>query len=170
MRTVKNIMDDATIQKLVLLDKERAALIEDTNWAKDFEYSEVLAFATWCTAYRAGPGTEIFLEGDRDASLYFLVSGRVAISKRDRSDAAKQIHEVAAGKTFGEMALIDSEPRSASVAVTEEATWLVMTKDQFDKLCQETPRLGLKILQKVSKLLSQRLRQTSASLAEYLDQ
>ncbi len=159
-----------TIEKLSLIDKERANLIEQTTWAKDFSWNEVVAFAMWSTAFRATPGTEIFQEGDRDASLYLLVSGGVTICKRDRGDAARVIHQVTPGKTFGEMALIDGEPRSASVVVSEEATWLVMTKAQFEKLCEETPRLGLKIIQKIAKLVSQRLRHTSATLADYLDE
>jgi CRP/FNR family transcriptional regulator, cyclic AMP receptor protein len=59
-------------------------------------------------------GEAFFLEGDAADAMYVLESGRVAITKRWRGGEFL-LHELAAGDCFGEMALMDLQPRSASV-------------------------------------------------------
>ena len=72
------------------------------------------------------------------------------------------------GKTFGEMSLVDGEPRSASVLADEKTTLIVLTADDFARLASEIPRLAIKVLLKISKLLSQRLRHTTGVLADHI--
>ena len=63
--------------------------------------------------HRAG-GEAFFLEGDAAEAMYVLESGRVAVTKRWQGSEFV-LHELAAGDCFGEMALMDLQPRSASV-------------------------------------------------------
>jgi CRP-like cAMP-binding protein len=66
------------------------------------------------------------------------------------------------------MSLVDGEPRSASVITVEPTLMLVLTGEQFSLLAADVPRLAIKILLKITKLISQRLRHTSGTLLEYL--
>ncbi len=66
---------------------------------------------------RAG-GEAFFLEGDAAEAMYVLQSGRVAVTKRWQGFEFV-LHELAAGDCFGEMALMDLQPRSASVYALE---------------------------------------------------
>jgi CRP/FNR family cyclic AMP-dependent transcriptional regulator len=66
------------------------------------------------------------------------------------------------------MSLVDGEPRSASVVADEPTTLVVLTAEGFACLSSEVPRLAIKVLLKISKLISQRLRQTSGTLVDYL--
>ncbi len=157
------------VERLFLPEKARAEAVEKTSWAKDLSWNELVAFVKWTEPFHAAPPATIFNEGERDGSLYLLLSGRVSVQKADRAGVVRSLQQITAGKTFGEMALIDGETRSASVVVAEEATWLVMSKPNFDRMVEETPRLGLKVVQRIARLLSQRLRQTSATLADALD-
>ena len=110
----------------------------------------------------------IVREGSTDAYLCLLVDGKVNVVKEGESGAPKELGSIGPGKTFGEMSLIDGERRSASVVAEERSTLVVLTGDGFSRLSLEVPRLGLKVLFKISKLLSQRLRQTSGALVDRL--
>jgi CRP-like cAMP-binding protein len=116
----------------------------------------------------AEKGAEIVREGSRDAYLCLLVEGKVAVIKKDHGDETKRLSHIRPGKTFGEMSLLDGEPRSASVIAEETSTLIVLTAEDFARLSSELPKLAMKVLLKISKLLSQRLRQTSGMLADHI--
>ena len=86
-----------------------------------------------------------------------------------KTDKSKVIGSVGEGKTFGEMALIDREPRSASVVAVSDTILIVLHLTEFNDMSDSSPRLALKILHRIAKLLSHRLRQTSGVLADFLD-
>jgi CRP-like cAMP-binding protein len=100
--------------------------------------------------------------------LCLVVEGRVSVMKEGARHAPKRIGTIGAGNTFGEMSLIDGEPRSASVVAEEPTILIVLTGEGFARLSLEVPRLAFKVLLKLSKLLSQRLRQTSGVLVDHL--
>jgi CRP-like cAMP-binding protein len=66
------------------------------------------------------------------------------------------------------MTIIDGEPRSASAITVGEATLMVMTEDNFDRLVNERPRVAVVLVLKIAKLMSQYLRQTSGRLIDHL--
>ena len=66
------------------------------------------------TPVHRASGEAFYLEGDAAEAMYVLESGRVAVTKRWQGGEFV-LHEVAAGDCFGEMALMDLQPRSASV-------------------------------------------------------
>ncbi len=72
------------------------------------------------------------------------------------------------GRSIGEMSLIDREPRSASCKVIESATVLLLTREQFEKLSVEHASIALKLLMRITRLMSRRLRMTSGQLVEHL--
>ena len=74
-----------------------------------------------------------------------------------------------AGKTLGEMAVVDGEPRSATCVAKRECVLLLLTKDNFQCIVRQRPGLAVKLLVVIAKLLSQRLRQVSGVLVDYLD-
>ena len=110
----------------------------------------------------------IVREGGHEVYLCLLVDGKVRVEKEGDRRVAKSLGSVGPGKTFGEMSLIDGEPRSASIIAEEAATLLVLTGDDFQSLSVEVPRLAIKILLKISKVMSQRLRQTTGALLNHL--
>ena len=97
------------------------------------------------------------------------LEGKVAVIKKDHGDETKRLGVIRPGKTFGEMSLLDGEPRSASVIAEETSTLIVLTAEDFARLSSELPKLAMKVLLKISKLLSQRLRQTSGMLADHIN-
>jgi len=156
---------------LIKLDKtlkEKAELLEGTNWLGSFTWKEIEIFARYVEVFRVQAGGSIFQEGGKDASLCLIVEGSVQIVKENTETRKKILSVVTRGKTVGEMALFDGEPRSASAIAAESATIMMLTKDSFDRLISELPGLAAKLLLVLGKLLSQRLRQTSGKLIDFI--
>ena len=83
----------------------------------------VLSRAPWISVE---PGHWFFREGERGASIYWLEQGRVAICMR-RGDTDVELRQLGPGDCFGEVALFDFGPRSASVLALEPCRALEIT-------------------------------------------
>jgi len=92
-----------------------------------------------------------------------------AIVKHDAAEHGKVVATLGPGQTIGEMALLDGQPRSASVVAAEDLVLLVFTRAALEHLVEEKPSLAVKVLWKLARVLSQRLRQTSGALVERLE-
>ncbi|MCC7540383.1 MAG: Stp1/IreP family PP2C-type Ser/Thr phosphatase [Deltaproteobacteria bacterium] len=112
-----------------------------------------------------GPGQVVMGEGDGGDELYIVLTGRVRVHKGDAT-----ITTLGAGEHMGEMALIDSAPRSASVTAEEEANLLVVRRKDFFDLVRKDHSVAVKLLWSFLGVLAQRLRQTSRDLGEARDQ
>ncbi len=110
-------------------------------------------------------GTEIIKEGTLSDCAYIIESGRVQVSKTLSSGEEQVIGILEENDIFGEMSLIDSLPRSATVLALEDCTITVMTQETFNHLAQHNPQALMPIL----KILAKRLRST-LSLVESLQE
>lgn len=152
--------------KLSLLEKSN--FIESTQWANEFSYPQVKKVAACMDVYQVPKETLLFYEGDKTAFLVLIVKGQVHAVKFDSQRKPKRIATLGAGKTIGEMSLIDGEPRSASAITATDVTLLVMTMDHFNRLIDEWPRVAVILILKIAKLMSQHLRRTSGRLIDHV--
>lgn len=83
--------------------------------------------------------TIIFREGDPGDSLYIISSGRVRIFRKGEEQMEFDLSFPGPGESFGEMALLSGEPRSADVEVLEETHLLVLLKADFDRILRDFP-------------------------------
>jgi CRP-like cAMP-binding protein len=97
-------------------------------------------------------GDLVFAEGEPGDALYLIVEGKVKVQKGDKELARLQIRDV-----FGEMAVLDSEPRSASVTALEDSVVLKIGRDDFRDILSERPEIAMGVM----KVLTRRLRETS---------
>ena len=86
-----------------------------------------------------------------------------------RWNTPKLIATVDAGKTLGEMSMIDGEPRFATCVAAEPCVIAVLSRENLARIILEQPILGAKILMELVLMLSQRLRQTSVKLVSLMD-
>jgi signal transduction histidine kinase len=105
------------------------------------------------TEQRYLPGQILFKEGDMGDSMYIIWSGRAAVVKGD-FQAPTILGYRGAGDIIGEMALLENQPRSASVVALEEVRALRVARQDFEEMLTSNPVLGLSIL----GILSARLR------------
>ncbi len=101
-------------------------------------------------------GTKIIEEGTLSDCAYIIESGRVQVSKTLSNGEEQVIGILEQNDIFGEMSLIDSLPRSATVLALEDCTISVMTQETFNNLAQHNPEALMPIL----KVLAKRLRST----------
>ena len=148
--------------------KVRAELLDATRWANEFSWSEIKGLAAHLRVERRPKGETICREGQTDPSLFIIAKGSVSIHKHDAGERAKLIAKLGPGQTIGEMALLDGQPRSATAVAAEDLVLLVFTRAELDRLVEEAPFLAVKLIWKLARFLSQRLRQTSGALAEHL--
>ena len=106
----------------------------------------------------------IFEEGDEGEKFYLILKGEVRISKIIAGVGEEALVILKKGSYFGEMSLIDQEPRSAHAIVNRPAELLVIDRMDFDKLLREDKELAYKLLWTLVKTLSRRLRQTNEKI------
>jgi CRP-like cAMP-binding protein len=144
-------------------------MIGHTRFFSDFSREDVQMLAGFMQVYRAEPGQMIIREGDIDDYMLLIVQGKVDIVKTDKRGAIQPMTSVGPGLTLGEMSMIDGEPRFATCIAEEATTFAVLSRDSMVRIILEEPSLGAKLLIKLVTLLSQRLRQTSSTLLQYME-
>jgi CRP-like cAMP-binding protein len=146
------------------------SLIPKCSLLEHFSLAEVSALATFMDVYRAETGMEIIREGDGGDFMLMLIQGKVEVHKRDRWNTPQLLASVEAGRTLGEMSMIDGEARFATCIAAETTLFAVLTRESLARIIVEQPLLGAKILMELVLMLSQRLRATSGRLLGLLDQ
>jgi len=99
----------------------------------------------------------VFSQGDPGDSLYGVVTGRVRISASTREGKEMFLNIMEPGDTFGEIALLDGNPRTATATATAACELMIIPRGQFLALLQREPTVAIHLLQ----LLCQRIRWTS---------
>ncbi len=109
-------------------------------------------------------GEPLFEEGDIGRALFIVEEGAVDLVKRTPDGRTQLLATARAGDFFGEMALIEELPRSASAIATVDTTVYLLYRTRLFGLIKARPRVGVIILNQLVKLLSSRLRSTSERL------
>jgi CRP-like cAMP-binding protein len=136
---------------------------------ENFNLTEILLLSQFMQVYRTGPGVEIIREGEAGDFMVFLIEGQIEVFKQDQWNAPRLMALIAPGESFGEMSMIDGEPRFASCIAAEPCMIAVLSRDSLARIILEQTTLGAKILMELVLMLSQRLRQTSSKLLAYMD-
>ena len=132
---------------------EKTIFMKGVDLFRDISGEEVSHVAQIAEEIEYGSEQTIFDEGDVGDSMFIIVDGAVRIHKGD-----KELAVLSKGKFVGEMALLDQEPRSASVTSTEETTLLEINGEDFYDLMASR----MEIIQGIVKILTQRLREANA--------
>lgn len=145
------------------------ALIGASPLLENFNLAEIRLMSHFMQVYRASPGQEVLREGDPGDFMLLVVEGRLDVFKQDRWNAPRLIAVIDAGKTAGEMSMIDGEPRFATCVAADNVVIATLSREALARIVLEQPILGAKILMELVLMLSQRLRTTSQRLVSYLD-
>ena len=114
-------------------------------------------------------GEFLFHQGDEGDFLAIVIEGRIEITKHTQNDTPVAIASLSHGATLGEMALIDHETRSASAVAGEPSTVFVLSRQNFDRIVDQAPRCGVRLIQKIAKILSANIRRTSELFADSIE-
>jgi CRP/FNR family cyclic AMP-dependent transcriptional regulator len=100
--------------------------------------------------------TVLFREGDRGEEMFIIQSGKVKISKKIRG-VEKTLATLDKGEFFGEMAILNDKPRSASAETIEDCDMLVIDRKTFETLLRSNVEIAIRFI----KRLADRLRETN---------
>jgi len=96
----------------------------------------------WTKEFRYKPGATIVREGARGQELFVLLDGKASVSRK-----GKRITRLVPGDFFGEMAVIDGGPRSATVIADEAVDCLVLKQADFRSMVEGDPSIAWHLLE-----------------------
>jgi len=123
------------------------------------ELDAILEFAT---ERRVRRGQTVLQKGDPGSSMMAVLSGRVRISAVNAEGKEITLNVINPGQVFGEIALLDGQPRSADATATEDTALLVIERRQFMPFLESNQNLTIRML----AVLCERLRSTSIALEQ----
>jgi len=133
-----------------------------------FNVDELSIFAKHMSFVHLQRGEHLFIEGDQGTFMGFVVNGILEVQKKADNGENITLARLTKGSSIGEMALIDKSPRSATVLARQATTVVTLTDRGFELLAERHPPLGIKVIQKVARLLSLNMRRTSSKLADLI--
>jgi CRP-like cAMP-binding protein len=101
-------------------------------------------------------GQSVFKAGDPGEAMYIITEGEVDIL----DGSGTTLETAGPGSIFGELALVDDEPRSATVVAKTACRLVAVDRRRFEYMVQETPFFALAVM----KVIADRLRKTSARI------
>ena len=120
---------------------------------KDLSDSDLALLGNLAIEKPVPKGTVMFTEGQEGDSLYLIESGRVKVFIGDEDGREIILKILGPGDFFGEMALIDKQPRSASVSTLESSTFRILSHQAFEICIEKAPRIAAIVMQALAKRL-----------------
>lgn len=107
---------------------------------------------------------DIVREDDTAKDIYILLEGKVRVT----TSTGDPIARLSPGAILGEIALFETEKRSATVVSDGDSTLVKISADRFNHLMDENPQIGVTVLRNIGKTLCQRLRSSNVQLEAVL--
>ncbi len=111
-------------------------------------------------------GSLIFREGSPGDAMFFILKGEVNILKTSINEEKVLLATLGKGNVLGEMSLVDNAPRSATAIAKTDIELVSLRKDSFFRLVDDHPRPACKIMLKLMRTISLRLRQVGSKFAD----
>lgn len=148
---------------------DRVALLRSLELFDQYPEERLKGLSEYLEPLSFPDGAEIFAEGSIGDGLYFVLSGRVRVTKRLAGGANKDLASLGAGDCFGEMALLDAIPRSAGAYASGPTELLRLKRDDLKRWLSSDPSLAMEFFSELVQVQSRRLRRTSAELTLLYD-
>jgi len=117
----------------------------------------------------APAGAALFSEGELGRTMYLLVRGEVEVRRRSTAGRHVPLVRLGPGECFGEMALVELQPRSATVVATRKSVLYSLNNLDLYRLFQNDNYAYVIVLQNICRLLSRRLRKADGRICDFLD-
>ncbi len=111
------------------------------------------------------PNDDIFSQGDKATALYVIKFGSVRIHQKSSEGDNIEVASLGTGSHFGEMAFIDSEPRSASATAIEKSEIVVLDYERLAEVLKKDKDIALEFYKELGHFLCGRLRITTNDLS-----
>jgi sulfate permease, SulP family len=132
---------------------------------RDFDPDQIERLRSWLEPVAWPAGHVIFRHGDPGSALYLVTRGRASVHLQ-HDDGGIRLVTFAAGAVFGELALLDRGPRSATITADEDLTGFGLNEASFTVLCQKQPDIAIKLLSALGRELSVRIRYANMTIQQ----
>jgi|GEM_PF-615738 len=112
----------------------------------DVNTIDVKSLAKQGSVRRFEENSILFREGDDGTDMYLILQGKVDVLHKDNVVASLEV-----GDMFGEMSLVDTMPRSATIRVSETLSALVLSRSNFNSVISTEPNIAFRVMQTLSK-------------------
>ena len=151
-----------------MIESKEFSDIRESVMLRELSDADLEKLSGVCEKRQMGEGTTIFIENMPGEALFLIRKGIVRISKMFAEGDEKTLVVLGPEDIFGEMAIIDGLPRSATARVTEDAELISLKKKDFESLCQEDPELALRLVMNIVKVFSKRIREANDEYRDML--
>ena len=138
-----------------------AQFLSETDYFESISADDTATLAALFEVRDLAVGETIFTEGSDGDAWYLILSGAVAITKSIPDAPAHQLASLEEYEGFGEMSLLDSAPRMATAVTTAATTLACMSRQTFQGLVEANSPAAFRLMQQMSSILCQRLRETT---------
>ena len=112
------------------------------------------------------PSGPIILEGDRGEGIFVVASGKARVEKATIDQKQVVLATLTEGDCFGELSLVDRQPRSATVRAVGDTSVYGFPQDRLDAFFESHPEIHRRVLRNLTKITSQRLRWLDDALVQ----
>ncbi len=138
-----------------------AELLKHVRLLAAFEERELEKLVQLGSSRHYEPHTNIVIEGELSWGIYFILAGKVRVFKRNRmTGESHDVGQLEQGSFFGEMSLVDHQPRSASVKSLTESHVFFIDKKDFQKYLDDSDERKIRFYESCLQSIVNRLRET----------
>ncbi len=130
--------------------------LKNVSFFSSLPDADILKISAVCGKTSLDAGEVVFSEGTRGQHFYIILKGAVEIMKNNGDQGRDRIAVYKEGQCFGELALIDDFPRSATVLTAEPSQLLCICRDDFQKVVRESATISFSILKTLTALIRER--------------
>jgi len=148
--------DQAKMKKASVTPQVKFSTLQKIPLFSEFDYKEMSKLLTFMKMKRIIKDQKVVTQGEMGQDLYIILAGSA-----DVIIDTNKVNELTSGQYFGEVSLIDREPRSATIIATSDLEVLVLNRKDFTYLITHEPQISVKMLWKFAQVLSARVRHTA---------
>jgi CRP-like cAMP-binding protein len=145
---------------------ELIEILKKAKLFKGLREKELQAVAELGVLRTCSKGETIFSENAEGNNFFFVVNGAIAINKNVAGGRKRNLSNLKKGDIFGELALFDSQPRSADAEVIEDSEIVEFSIAKFRNLLKKNLVISFIIQTRIIRILCRRLRDTDEMLKE----
>ncbi|MEE4363365.1 MAG: Npt1/Npt2 family nucleotide transporter [Desulfotignum sp.] len=141
---------------------EKILLLKEIEIFSGLGASELAAIAGVTEEMAYAQDTEVIKQNSVGETVFLIIDGKVSVVMEKENGKEEHIDQMSSGSAFGEMALIDDSPRSATIRTMAPCRFLILHKQEFKETAMEFPRIALQIC----SVLSRRIRHLHSLVQE----
>jgi CRP-like cAMP-binding protein len=132
----------------------------------DNQTIEQLASITEIRSFRAGQ--QVYAEGEADAALFVIISGRIRIDKQVEAEHQQTLQQIREGEMLGAISFVLGGEHSVSAQALDDSELLMIRRTEFDKLAARSPAIAYKVMLRLAGQLATLLRTMDDKFVEMI--